>query len=152
MDTSPTAHLKMQAIHQTLLPGTAIYHSLFLEHFTPSTIYPYPQPSYLRQYGVGSSSSPEDSEHLQIKIVGNLIAAGGSELRVFEVRQEPLLMAEKGLGQARLSGSAERVKNEQDMMFVDGVDVDQEGFNSLADTDVTTVSRAGIGSRLLHAN
>ena len=62
----------MHALHQNLLPASAIYHALFLPNFTPSTIYPLPQPV----------NAPE------VKVVGNLIVAGGQDLRVFEVREE----------------------------------------------------------------
>lgn len=81
---------------------------------------------------------------MQIKVVGNLIAAGGSQLRVFEVRQEPV-WAQSGEGsQAGIEQSAERVKDEQDRMCIDGVDVEQEGYNSLADTNLTSVSRTNM--------
>jgi cleavage and polyadenylation specificity factor subunit 1 len=63
----------MYAIHSTLLPPSAIHHTLYLPHFTPSTIYPIPRPS----------SSTSD-----IKVIGNLIVGGISDLRVFEIREE----------------------------------------------------------------
>jgi len=63
----------MYAIHQTVLPPSAIHHSLYLPNFTPSTIYPLPQ-SHI-------PGAP------QFKVVGNLIVAGGNDLRVFEIRE-----------------------------------------------------------------
>ncbi|WRT69124.1 protein CFT1 [Kwoniella shivajii] len=67
----------MHAFHQTLLPASSIHHSLFLPNFTPSTIYPLPKPT-------SSSSTTIENE---VKIVGNLIVAGGENLRVFEIRE-----------------------------------------------------------------
>ena len=69
----------MYAIHQTILPPSAIHHSLFLPNFTPSTIYPLPQ--------------PHNEDAPQVSVVGNLIVAGSNDLRVFEIResQTPLL-------------------------------------------------------------
>jgi len=64
----------MHALHSTLLPSSAIHHSLFLPNFTPSTIYPLPVPH---------TSTPPD-----IQVIGNLVVAGGSDLRVFEIREE----------------------------------------------------------------
>lgn len=63
----------MYAIHQTVLPPSAIHQSLYLPNFTPSTIYPLPQ-----------AHSPDAP---QVKVVGNLIVAGGNDLRVFEIRE-----------------------------------------------------------------
>ena len=65
----------MYAIHQTLLPSSAINFTLFLPHFTPSTIYPIPQPSSSRV------------QLQDVQVAGNLVVAGGSDLRVFEVRE-----------------------------------------------------------------
>jgi cleavage and polyadenylation specificity factor subunit 1 len=64
----------MYAIHSTLLPPSAVHHTLYLPHFTPSTIYPLPRPS---------TSTAQD-----VKVVGNLVLAGLSDLRIFEVREE----------------------------------------------------------------
>jgi hypothetical protein len=64
----------MFAIHETLLAPSAIHYSLFLPNFTPSTIYPLPRPS--------SADAPE------VKVLGNLVVAGGQDLRVFEIREE----------------------------------------------------------------
>ncbi|WVR09012.1 protein CFT1 [Kwoniella sp. DSM 27419] len=64
----------MHGIHQTLLPPSAIHHSLFLPNFTPSTIYPLPKP-------------PSAIDQPDVKVVGNLIVAGGENLRVFEIRE-----------------------------------------------------------------
>ena len=66
----------MYAIHQTVLPPSAIHHSLFLPNFTPSTIYPSPQ-----------AHNPDAP---QVKVVGNLIVAGGNDLRVFEIRESQI--------------------------------------------------------------
>lgn len=62
----------MHALHSTLLPPSAVHHSLFLPNFTPSTIYPLPKPS----------TSTAD-----VKVVGNLVVGGKSDLRVFEIRE-----------------------------------------------------------------
>jgi len=62
----------MHALHSTLLPPSAVHHSLFLPNFTPSTIYPLPK----------SSTSATD-----VKVVGNLVLGGRSDLRVFEIRE-----------------------------------------------------------------
>ncbi|WWC98043.1 protein CFT1 [Kwoniella sp. B9012] len=63
----------MHAFHQTLLPSSSIHHSLFLSNFTPSTIYPLPKPV--------NDTVPD------AKVIGNLIVAGGENLRVFEIRE-----------------------------------------------------------------
>ncbi|WVW79420.1 protein CFT1 [Kwoniella bestiolae CBS 10118] len=63
----------MHAFHQTLLPSSSIHHSLFLPNFTPSTIYPLPKPI--------DDTAPD------VKVIGNLIVAGGENLRVFEIRE-----------------------------------------------------------------
>ena len=65
----------MHAYHSTLLPSSAIHHSLYLAHFTPSTIYPLPKPH-------AALEVPD------VKVVGNLVVAGGQDLRVFEIREE----------------------------------------------------------------
>lgn len=65
----------MHALYSTILPPSSIHHSLFLSHFTPSTIYPIPQPHV-------AIEGPE------VKVIGNLIVAGGQDLRVFEIREE----------------------------------------------------------------
>jgi hypothetical protein len=70
--TSGLALDSMQALHSTLLPPSAIHHSLYLPNFTPSTIYPLPRPH---------TDAPE------IKISGNLIVAGNEDIRVFEIRE-----------------------------------------------------------------
>jgi len=126
----------MQAIHQPLIPGTGIRHSLFLEHFTPSTIYPYPQPAWVRQYGLSSS---DDTNGPPIKIVGNLIVAGGPELRVFEVREEPVLLDEND-EEVKEAGAAARARAEaeQQMQMDMG---DDDGFRNIGDTDVVSVSK-----------
>ena len=63
----------MQALHSTLLPPSAVRHSLFLPNFTPSTIYPLP--------------TSHDPIAPDIKVVGNLVVAGGEDLRVLEIRE-----------------------------------------------------------------
>jgi cleavage and polyadenylation specificity factor subunit 1 len=127
----------MQAIHQPLIPETGIRHSLFLEHFTPSTIYPYPQPAWVRRYGLSSSDDPDGP---RIKITGNLIVAGGSELRVFEVREEPVLLGEQNGQDAgeQLGGQNERIQDDQQMDADMG---DDEGFRNMATSGVTEVRR-----------
>ena len=74
----------MHALHSTLLPPSAVRHSLYLPNFTPSTIYPLPTSHY--------PTAPE------IKVVGNLIVAGGEDLRVFEIREttRPILPEANG--------------------------------------------------------
>jgi cleavage and polyadenylation specificity factor subunit 1 len=72
----------MFAINQTLLPPSAIHHSLFLPNFTPSTIYPLPR-----------SSLPDAPE---VKVVGNLVVAGGQDIRVFEIREEKAPVMARG--------------------------------------------------------
>lgn len=61
----------MHALHQTLLPPSAVHHSLYVPHLTPSTIYPFPAP-------------PSST----VKVIGNLVVAGGQDLRVFEIREQ----------------------------------------------------------------
>lgn len=70
----------MHALHQTLLPSSAVHHSLFLPNFTPSTIYPLPARQQQDEGDLGTET----------KVVGNLIVAGGQDLRVFEIRQVTL--------------------------------------------------------------
>jgi cleavage and polyadenylation specificity factor subunit 1 len=132
----------MQAIHQPLFPGTAVRHSLFLDHFTPSTIYPYPQPAWIRQYGLSSS---EGAEGIQIKTVGNLIVAGGSELRVFEVREEPILLGDLDEGDSSdLVDGNVKVENEPQMDAEMG---DDDGFRNIGDTFMTQVSSTACKDR-----
>ena len=75
----------MHALHSTLLPPSAVRHSLYLANFTPSTIYPLP-----------TSHDPSAAE---IKVTGNLILAGGEDIRVFEIREttRPVLGAKANL-------------------------------------------------------
>ncbi|TYJ59069.1 protein CFT1 [Cryptococcus floricola] len=86
----------MHALHQTLLPPSSIHHSLFLPHFTPSTIYPLPKPS--------SALDTQD-----IRIAGNLIVAGAQVLRVFEIREEKVTIKEESefLEESGLGGGTE---------------------------------------------
>lgn len=124
----------MQAIHQPLIPETGIRHSLFLEHFTPSTIYPYPQPAWVRRYGLSSSDDPDGP---RIKIIGNLIVAGGSELRVFEVREEPVLLEEQNDLGVQLDAKGDRIQDDEQMDADMG---DDEGFRNMAPAGTEEVS------------
>ncbi|KAK4687316.1 cleavage and polyadenylation specificity factor subunit 1, partial [Tremellales sp. Uapishka_1] len=72
----------MHALHQNLLPASAIHHSLYLSNFTPSTIYPLPKPHT-------TVDRPE------IRVVGNLVVAGGEDLRVFEIREESVAVVDE---------------------------------------------------------
>ena len=74
----------MHALHSTLLPPSAVRHSLYLANFTPSTIYPLPK-----------SHDPSAAE---LKVTGNLIVAGGEDIRVFEIREttRPVLDTKAG--------------------------------------------------------
>lgn len=84
----------MYALHQTVLPPSAVHHSLFLPNFTPSTIYPAPQPH--------SPDAP------QVKVVGNLIVAGGNDLRVFEIREAQVaVLSETSNGVKRREASSD---------------------------------------------
>jgi cleavage and polyadenylation specificity factor subunit 1 len=125
----------MQAIHQPLIHGTGIRHSLFLEHFTPSTIYPYPQPAWIRQYGLSSSGEMDGPK---IRIVGNLIVAGGPDLRVFEVREEPVLLDEHD-EEVKEAGAAARARVEAEQRIEMDVEED-DGFRNIGETDVVQVS------------
>ena len=69
----------MHALLSTVLPPSAVHHSLFLPNFTPSTIYPLPRPH---------DDSPE------IRVVGNLIVAGSEDIRVFEIRESTIAIPE----------------------------------------------------------
>ena len=93
----------MHALHSTLLPSSAIHHSLFLPNFTPSTIYPLPTP-------VTTIDAPD------VKVVGNLVVAGGEDFRVFEIREESLVVRERevnGLnGIHGVNGDAEVVEGD----------------------------------------
>ncbi|WWD21338.1 protein CFT1 [Kwoniella shandongensis] len=91
----------MHAIHQTLLPPSSVHFSLFLPNFTPSTIYPLPKP-------------PTAIDTNDIKVAGNLIVAGGENLRVFEIREEQIPIAAErsdegvnGVNEAVVVGDAE---------------------------------------------
>ncbi|WWC73047.1 protein CFT1 [Kwoniella pini CBS 10737] len=69
----------MHALHQTLLPSSSIHHSLYLPNFTPSTIYPLPKP-------ISNIDNNNNNSH-EVKVIGNLIVAGGENLRIFEIRE-----------------------------------------------------------------
>ncbi|WWC91156.1 uncharacterized protein L201_006097 [Kwoniella dendrophila CBS 6074] len=78
----------MHAFHQTLLPSSSIHHSLFLPNFTPSTIYPLPKPISTNVNSITNNDNDSDNEDLDhVKVIGNLIVAGGENLRVFEIRE-----------------------------------------------------------------
>lgn len=83
----------MHAIHQNLLPSSVIHHSLFLPNFTPSTIYPLPQPH-------------DVLDSADVKVVGNLIVAGGQDLRVFEIREETAPVAAESVDQGDVANGA----------------------------------------------
>ncbi|BEI92713.1 uncharacterized protein CcaverHIS019_0503410 [Cutaneotrichosporon cavernicola] len=84
----------MHALYSSLLPPSAIHHSLFLPHFTPSTIYPLPKPHVALEI-------PE------IKVRGNLIVAGGQGLRVFEIREETAAVPDQGATEDRQDGDVD---------------------------------------------
>ena len=73
----------MHALLSTVLPPSAVHHSLFLPNFTPSTIYPLPQPH---------------NEEQEIKVVGNLIVAGSEDIRVFEIRESIIAISDQPAG------------------------------------------------------
>lgn len=92
----------MHALHSTLLPSSAIYHSLFLPNFTPSTIYPLPQ-------AVTTIDGPD------VKVVGNIVVAGGEDLRVFEIREESFPVRERevnGVKGEGMNGDSEMVEED----------------------------------------
>lgn len=136
----------MQAIHQPLVHGTAVHHALYMEHFTPSTIYPYPQPAWVRQYGQDVNNGDQSPQSQQkngapnthnistvnggskssaLTIQGNLIVAGGSDLRVFEVRREPIgLRGSDGEDDTKDLQQAESAMGDVEME-------DEDGFRQL---------------------
>jgi cleavage and polyadenylation specificity factor subunit 1 len=89
----------MYAIHQTVLPPSAIHHSLFLPNLTPSTIYPLPQ-----------SHNPDAP---QIKVAGNLIVAGGNDLRVFEVRESQVPLLSSSSRKSGVNGTSGNASDEE---------------------------------------
>lgn len=103
----------MHALHSTLLPASSIQHSLFLPNFTPSTIYPLPTPHIV---------APTD-----IRVVGNLVVAGGSDLRVFEIREECVPV------QAAGDGALTLVKGEGELGGV------EEDFYDIGPSDVNII-------------
>lgn len=114
----------MYAIHSTLLAPSAVHHTLYLPHFTPSTIYPLPRAS--------TSTAPD------VKVVGNLIVGGLSDLRVFEIREEerPVLPAiQSGSDANGLSGAAASQAGDAGLdpaagMMVDGQEVGDSFFDT----------------------
>jgi len=68
-----------------------------------------------------------------------LIVAGGPELRVFEVREEPVLLDEND-EEVKEAGAAARARAEaeQQMQMDMG---DDDGFRNIGDTDVVSVSK-----------
>jgi len=89
----------MYAIHQTVLPPSAIHHSLYLPNFTPSTIYPLPQ-----------AHNPDAP---QVKVVGNLIVAGGNDLRVFEIRESQIALIPDSKHPNGTNGTLEGASDEE---------------------------------------
>jgi cleavage and polyadenylation specificity factor subunit 1 len=89
----------MYAIHQTVLPPSAIHHSLHLPNFTPSTIYPLPQ-----------AHNPDAP---QVKVVGNLIVAGGNDLRVFEIRESQIALIPDSKHPNGTNGTLEGASDEE---------------------------------------
>ncbi len=117
----------MQAIHSTLLESSSIHHAVFLPHFTPSTIYPFPQPRR-RTPGVLDST-------LEIRVVGNVVVAGGSDLRVFEVRQEPILLGEDQRVKDEAANEEVKRENGEDQLMTDDME-DEDGFKSMGNVTV----------------
>ncbi|OXG80075.1 protein CFT1 [Cryptococcus neoformans var. grubii Br795] len=99
----------MHALHQTLLPSSSIHHSLFLPHFTPSTIYPLPKP-------------PAVLDTPDVKVIGNLVVAGAEVLRVFEIREESVPIIEKAKLEEDVAEGEKDVQMEEvgDGFFDDG--------------------------------
>lgn len=89
----------MYAIHQTVLPPSAVHHSLYLPNFTPSTIYPLPQ--------------SHDPDAPQVKVVGNLIVAGGNDLRVFEIRESQTALLPDAKHSNSATGGLEGASDEE---------------------------------------
>lgn len=109
--TTPTQEntIAMHALHQTLLPSSSIHHSLFLPHFTPSTIYPLPKP-------------PAVLDTPDVKVIGNLVVAGAEVLRVFEIREESVPIIEKAKLEEDVAEGEKDVQMEEvgDGFFDDG--------------------------------
>lgn len=111
----------MYALHSTLLPSSAIHHALFLANFTPSTIYQLPKPH-------AAIDGPD------VKVVGNLVVAGGQDLRVFEIREE-----------ARpVQDGANGVNGDDDVPMSEQPPLDDMG-DSFFDSAPTDVSRYAFG-------
>ena len=91
----------MHALHSTLLPPSAIHHALYLPNFTPSTIYPLPRPH---------DDAPE------IKVTGNLVVAGGQDIRVFEIREQSIPIAD---GDVKPDEAVDSVGDEMEQDFFD---------------------------------
>ena len=90
----------MHALHSTLLPPSAIYHSLFLPNFTPSTIYPLPRPAT-------TIDEPD------VEVTGNLVVAGGEDLRIFEIREQLVPVHEREVnGVNGMNGDNEMVEED----------------------------------------
>lgn len=97
----------MHALLSTILPPSAVHHSLFLPNLTPSTIYPLPRPH---------GDVPE------IKVTGNLIVAGSEDIRVFEIRESTVPVSgpvENGIN--GVNGEAEIKRGGEE---IDGMDED----------------------------
>jgi len=100
----------MHALHSTLLPSSAIYHSLFLPNFTPSTIYPLP-------ISIATRSDAPD-----VHVVGNLVVAGGEDLRVFEIREEIIPIRESEVNGVNGNGDGNGMNGDAEGMEEDFFD------------------------------
>jgi cleavage and polyadenylation specificity factor subunit 1 len=112
-------NLTMQTIHETILDSSSIQHAISLPHFTPSTIYPFPQPRLPQLVGTS----------VEIKVVGNIVVAGGSDLRVFEVREEPAFLHARAPKDDH-DDEIERVPNGKHL-----ADAEAETLNEMEDGD-----------------
>lgn len=119
----------MHAFHHSLLPPSSVHHSLFLSNFTPSTIYPLPQPH---------TSSPVPDT----KVIGNLIVAGGQDLRVFEIREQHVPVAASGARQTN-GDSGEGVDMDEEMAEELGDNFFDTGFKDVSMHRVPLERRAG---------
>ncbi len=90
----------MHALHSTLLPSSAIFYSLYLPNFTPSTIYQLPRPAK-------TVDAPD------VTVLGNLVLAGGEDLRVFEIREESVPIREREVNNVNgVNGDSEMVEED----------------------------------------
>ncbi|EIW66021.1 hypothetical protein TREMEDRAFT_70300 [Tremella mesenterica DSM 1558] len=116
----------MYALHQPLLPSSSVHFSLFLPNFTPSTIYPLPSPH-----------TPYETP--PIKVLGNVVVAGGQDLRVFEIREQqvpiPESPREDGVDQTKVE------KMDEDMADDIGDNFFDTGFRDRAPVNYETTRR-----------